>query len=65
MDHAQIARILRKALGAAMNPPSFLPLVDGIRDALRSTGGRSLTASIFFAKHWVPRGQRDRHFAMY
>ena len=40
MDHAEIARILSTALGAAADPPSFLPLIDGIRDALRA-GDRS------------------------
>ena len=34
MDHAEIARILSRALGAAAEPPSFLPLLDGMRDAL-------------------------------
>ena len=40
MDHAEIARILSTALGRAADPPSFLPLIDGIRDALRAAGMR-------------------------
>lgn len=40
MDHAETTRILTRALGVATGPPSFLPLVDGIRDALRSMGIR-------------------------
>ena len=40
MDHVEIARILSTALGAAADPPSFLPLIDGIRDALRAAGMR-------------------------
>jgi hypothetical protein len=40
MDHVEIARILSSALGAAADPPSFLPLIDGIRDALRAAGMR-------------------------
>ncbi len=40
MDHAEIARMLVKALGKASAPMSFLPLVDGIRDALRAAGVR-------------------------
>lgn len=40
MDHAEIANILSRALGAAAAPPSFLPLIDGVRDALRAAGMR-------------------------
>ncbi|MEY3013824.1 MAG: hypothetical protein RIT45_2559 [Pseudomonadota bacterium] len=40
MDQAEIANILSRALGAAADPPSFLPLVDGMRDAIRSAGVR-------------------------
>lgn len=38
MDQAEIAHILSRALGTAAEPPSFLPLIDGIRDALRAAG---------------------------
>lgn len=40
MDHVEIARILSSALGASIDPPSFRPLFDGIRDALRAAGMR-------------------------
>ncbi len=38
MDHARIAEILGRALGRAAEPPSFLPLLDGIREALAEVG---------------------------
>lgn len=41
MDHSEIARILTRSLADGAEPPSFLPLLDGIRDALAVVGLRA------------------------
>lgn len=38
MDSREIAAILTRALGRAAEPPSFLPLLDGIRESLQHCG---------------------------